>query len=751
MISDSKYNRKIKVCDKSSELSDCLDHSNCARIYPRKHPLIWLALTLLLGFALCMPYFSSVPSVLSSLVEQTVTVNGTVQESRNGEAYLWLQVETNVQSGKHSIFRRPEVLYVLLPSAWENSESLVWYPAGTKLQLTGELQFPQEQRNPGGFHEKQWMLSKQARMKLVAKEVTVLQTPKGIWKMSWKIQQSIKNILLQILPTEQASLAMALLLGEKQQLMPEFYRLTQRMGVAHIFAISGLHVGFVGSLVLLLFRLFRMERSWISILMLAIILSSYCFLIGFPASAVRATVMLLLANIAVRLLRTPTPIDFLALISIMLLLNNPFLLNTASFQLSFGVTLSLLLFVPLLQKKMRKITWAWLRNSLSVAIAAYVGSVPLSAWHFYTVSPLSVLYNLLLVPVVSVIVSGFLLSFLLYFFTGIKLLFIPVGWLLQLLLDKTVWTAEVTGRCQWNIGRPDWYAILLYGLFLYLFWSWLRHTTEKENYEGKTKRIECILTIAALLFSIISIIPRFPEKDTLLYLDAGQGSCALLRTCAGETVIFDGGTQQRELANCLAWYGINQVDAIVVSHGDADHITGILQVLEQMPVRYLLMESNQLKRSDCETLCKIALEQGTILQPVDDGATFFLKNGTIHLLVCSDEGDTSNSRELTALLEMYDNQVAFPGDLGINGVLDFVRSQSKITVWTVPHHGSRFSSSEELYSILQQKGIRVAVISNGKDNRYGHPHNEVLLQLEHLAIPIYRTDLQGAVSFYLNP
>lgn len=668
----------------------------------------------------------------------SVTITGTVTEGRNGQHYIFLKGERNDALGDWAAARF-QVVLPFIDETQQTAGNAAWYPAGSRLQVRGVLQLPQGQRNPGGFDEQGWLRSKQTPYKLAAAHIVCLEEPQGIRKCVWQVQQLLATQAERYLPPEQADLALALLLGEKQRLDGAFYRLTQRMGVAHIFAVSGLHAGVVGGALLLVFYLLRCERSWFALALLAGGLSFYCLLTGAPSSALRAVSMLLLVALAQRLLRPLNGLDCLAAAALLLLLDNPYLVFQAGFQLSFGVTLSLLLLVGPLQKKLQWLRWRWLRDSLAVVIAAYLGSLPLSAWHFYSISLWSPLYNLWLVPLVSLTVPLLCLAFL-----GSVLLpaagavwFLPARLSLQLLWQSTILLSQVSGRMQINMGRPDWLALACYLLLLVLFWQFL---------QGDRRFGHCkFLAVVCLSVTMVGLCwPRPPDTDELLYLDAGQGSCAVLRTAAGEVLLFDSGGGG-DLKNCLAWYGVNQVQAIILSHGDTDHIGGLAQVLEAVPVRHLCVEAGQLQREPLQGVLALAYQQGTEITAVKQGGALALRDGSVQLQVYQDGQQGGNSRELTAILQLPWAVAAFPGDLALQGALDFVQDQRQITIWTVPHHGSRYSASEALYQLLRQKGVGQAVISAGRGNSYGHPHRQVLQLLEQTRIPYQRTDLAGAV------
>ncbi len=681
---------------------------------------------------------------LSVVEDDIVTVQGIVAEGQKGQPYFWLKA---TESDAKMLIETDRI-YVMQPRSFdaehEKDDAVLWYPPGSRVLIKGRVILPQGQRNPGGFDEAQWLRSKGAVYKLMAEEITVQQQPTGIWAKVMQLRNDIEQTVYEYLPPQEAGTAMALLLGEKQQLDPAFYRLTQRMGTAHIFAVSGLHVGFVGGMLLFFLRLCNWERSWLAFLCLLAGLSGYCLLTGLLPSAIRATVMILLASLGLCLYRPVSSIDFLAAAALLLLCSNPFLLWSAGFQLSFGVTLSLLLFASPLQTKLRWIPWNWLRSGVAVAIAAFLGSLPLSAWHFYTVSFFSPLFNLLLVPIVSVLVPCLFLFFIAAFIfpVGAVVFVLPAHLFLQLLMVGTTGLSNLMGSGHWYIGRPSVLVMIVYACFFMLICYLLQ---KRQGYSYKLYGVAAILLIVMIHFSL----PAPPDTDELLYLDAGQGSCAVLRTAAGETVIFDGGTQQRELVSCLAWYGVNHVEAIILSHGDTDHISGISQVVETIPVQYLFMEKGQAERETVEELLMMCKNRNTVLAPIAETGTLQLAENQIVLQVYGDSAAGTNGRELTAVVKNASVIAAFPGDLAIAEVREFVEDQKKITVWTVPHHGSRNSADERLYQQLCQKGVKQAIISAGIDNHYGHPHQEVLNFLQQQQIAVYRTDQQGALCLRL--
>lgn len=676
------------------------------------------------------------PAVLQQSLDQRVTLQGMVSAHSPGQSYLWLK------SNVHTVTGGREILYVELPVSDDADR---WYAPGTVLQVQGVPMRPQGQRNPGGFDEARWLREQGAHFKLQADRVDIVAQPEGLYVWSARTQQYVRETLALQLPAKQYGIVLGMLLGDTGQMDAGLYRQAQRMGFAHVFAVSGLHVGFVGALLLFFLRWTGMNRSPLALPVLTAVLGFYVMLTGFPPSAVRAAGMLLLAVLAQRLVRQIVPVDYLAMLAVLLLVDCPYLLWAAGFQLSFGVTLALLLFVRPLQRQLQWIPFAKLRDSVAVVLAAWIGSLPLGAWHFYSVSLLSPFFNLMLVPVVSVLVPLVLIALAAYAllpFAG-ALLFVPVRMLLSLWLGMIHLCDAFSVAGHWNTGQPGFWCVLLFLVFTGLLYVCLSR-------DGAAKRRCGCVAAVVLLGSIWLGMPAPPAQDELLVLDAGQGSCAVLRTAAGEVLVFDGGSRSRELTSTLAWYGVNRVDALILSHSDTDHITGLPVLLESIPVTIICAEEHQMKRDTMIELTKLAQERGTSLHAVDASARMKLKEGDVQLRVYDDGSGGANSTELAALVQLQGDTIAFPGDLGLAGAEAFIRDCPEISVWMVPHHGSRYSGSTQLYRMLQQKNVRQAVISVGVDNRYGHPHREILEELQRAGIPVQRTDIEGAVEVPLS-
>lgn len=663
-------------------------------------------------------------------VPETVQIEGSVRKHQPGQNYLWMKSDN--------------INYLVLLG-----KEAPWYPPGSQIQVQGTMSLPEEKRNPGGFDRKTWLWGNGALAEIAADVVSLEKLPVGQYALSMKVRIRLQAVLDQQFTNTNRELIRAILFGEKHRLEERFYRKTQRLGTAHIFAVSGLHVGFAVSLLVLLFRFLKLERSLLGIVLMGICLYGYCLLIGFPPSAVRASVMVLLAFVGRKLLGPVVPMDFLAICGLVLSIFEPWIFFTAGFQLSFGVTGALLVFASPLQK--------WLAEhgvpsktagALSVVLASWLGSAPIMAGQFYSVSLFSPLANLVLVPIISLAVPLLIVSLLL------SCCWAPMGLLpgimgeqlLNITVAITNWLDHSPVGFQWNVGHQPVIVFLSYLVLLLILWIEL---TGGRSWPSYWVRKGIFLGFLALLLAFL--VPHAPSRDTLTYLYAGQGSSAVLRTTRGETFLFDCGSSSSELLSQLRWMGVNRIDGILLSHGDADHIGGLEQVMESIPVKGIIGAEGQLAREPVRDIIVNSRWKVPVMA-VTEPAWISAKAGRIWLFPVVGEISKKPDNNREELAVAYDNGtvvVAFPGDLEETEAELFAKSMQHISVWTVPHHGSRYSLSPELFDTLKQKGVQFAIISSGVQNRFGHPHQETLKMLDAYQIPYLRTDREGAITIQL--
>lgn len=674
-------------------------------------------------------------TTLTAYLDQTITVEGQIINSPINRYYVLLHVDKiNGQ-----ILKKP--LPIIVSKSYQDDSD---YPKGAWIEAEGLLQKPASATNPGGYDEAAYWRSQGYFYQLKAADRLLVKTGAKNWlTVIGHLQQQLQQKLAQYLSEEHYALALALLFGEKGAMNEDFYDLSQQMGIAHIFAVSGLHMGFVISLLLVILKLFHWERSWWAIILLSLISFIYCLMLNLTPSSLRAAIMAILTLLSSRWIRYRDAYTVMAIAALVILCLNPLSLFAVGFQLSFITTLGLIYCYPRLWQTLSFLPVPKVRQALAVSLAAQLGSLPLVAYYFYQLSLLAPLVNLLVVPLIGLIVPLLLLSLTAAFIMPLAgdILFLAVEALFDILIIGLDWFTQLWGTGHWYIGRPAWWGLAAYGLFL-IIW--------RQNYlEHLLPNKRRVLTLLAIAIIIAGFLPSKPAANQLTFLDVGQGFSAVAQLTNGDCFVFDGGLKNDVTANYLRYCGINTIDGIILSHPDEDHSNGIAHLLRDFKVRYFFVAESFADDELLQPLLLLAEKQNCQVTFIKDHGALTMNNGDYLALKVFGNYDKNhrNNLQLTAFLDIQGRRAAFPGDLGEKDLLQMATWLKQTDLWAVPHHGSRNSLGENFYQQLSFKG---AVISAGKNNFYGHPHQEVLEALESAKIPYWRTDQAGAVTFWWN-
>ncbi|MCK4260466.1 MAG: DNA internalization-related competence protein ComEC/Rec2 [Halanaerobiales bacterium] len=560
-------------------------------------------------------------------------------------------------------------------------------------------------------------------------------------------------------------LVMVLLTGEKDYLDDLKKNQIQNLGLSHLLAISGLHLGLVViglKKILLWLRVSPKYTPWILIIGIwfAVIF------VGCPPSALRVGIYLTLTQFG-GLLRQPIkPLNLLGVTAFIILIINPLTLFLVGFQLSFSVYLSiLLLYQPIFHGvsiffKETSLVGQKVKQSLSLSIAAFLGSAPLVLFHFFQLPLQGILINLLAVPLIGIILALILISLI------VGLISPLLGSYLTVILDLLVCVfnqlicffnqkfPEV-----WQPGRPLMLWIAIFYLTIWVLWRWF----EKRSMPIFWKRKKIGLIYQYLTLIIIIGVGQFitiPENQLeWVLLDVGQGDGMFIKIPAGPTMLIDGGgkpgvgdknyTGENILKPFLLSRGIKTIDLLCVTHFDADHVKGLLTILEKFDVKSIWAPYGSQVNYALE-MEKLARMKGIPIYHPVRGQVLEIGNGKIEILHPEFEVnyENENDRSLVFRLKFQGIRILLTGDLGEKEEKKLVDDQIEIEseLLKVGHHGSKFSTSP---SFLQKVNPFIALISVGK-NRYGHPAESIINRLKASGSQIWRTDESGAIQILIH-
>ena len=544
------------------------------------------------------------------------------------------------------------------------------------------------------------------------------------------------------------------LTGDKSAMDDGDYLAMQETGLAHLFAVSGLHCAFLVTLLALLIS--RRQRLLCAVTIPLLLF--YMVMVGMSPSVVRACIMQIFLLIAPLFRRGSDPLTSLAAALLVILLCNPFAAASVSLQLSFSATLGMVLLSPRLYKlltgwykgKCRPLRAAlcFVAANLSATLSAVVFTAPLTAWYFRIFVLVAPLSSLLAVPA-----AGW--SFMAAFVTVLLgFVWLPLasllGWISWALVRYILWIAN--GMMSWRYHAVYFTNPYLIYWLLFLYAAFIGCAATPD---GKRKYLLASALSVLTLTAAIWVNRQDYQYGVLtaLTLDVGQGESVIL-TSGGETALVDCGSSNSYkdpgglAADTLHSMGVRELSAVVVTHYHADHTNGLYEVLRRIPVQAIYLPDIEDEYGVRERLVSLAEEKGAQVTYVTKETADTLGDTILTIYPPVQSGGDLNELGLTALASAGDFDLLITGDMSGSTEKKLVETYAlpDIEVLVVSHHGSRYSSN---IRFLKAVTPEAAVISVG-DNNYGHPSEETLQRLLAIGADIWRTDQQGTIRITVN-
>ena len=590
---------------------------------------------------------------------------------------------------------------------------------GDTLTLEGELTKPISSKNFYGFsyptylkYQKIFYIMKVSDFSIKTKNSNILNSIRNT------VRSSINN-------DKVGSYIRVFFLGDDTSFDTTLEEKFRNLGISHLFALSGTQISFLISIITLRRNSFNLKN----LVFVICVLISYYLIIDDCAAIDRALIFSLVFSINKTFNLNILPL-FLILLSLSILVFlNPYYIYDVGFQYSTVISCTLILYMN--NKKNRgKIV-----DLLEVSWVSFLVSLPISLYHFSYINPFSILYNLFYVPFINVIIFPlsmicfFLpyLSFILEFFIG-------------------VFESSVSFLSSINIGHITLarFNLFYYLLYYVLIFSYLFIKVKKQIF----------LLLILLMVIIHFYYPKIFPKDVLYMIDVGQGDSFLITSNNKNMLIDTGGVMsyyteewmqyEKEnggtyLVTFLNQLGITRLDYLVLTHGDYDHAGEALTIMGKIDVKTVFFNGN-----DLNTLEKKIWDNSSNHYKLTEGDSFSL--GNFSFLVISNIYSDENDSSLVLYSSIYDKKILFMGDASIKSeeyVLNNYNFED-ITILKVGHHGSRTSSSEEFIRMINPT---YALISAGVNNRFNHPHREVVKRLDDNGTIIFNTQINGMIMF----
>ncbi len=663
---------------------------------------------------------------------------------------------------------------------------------GDTLSFETRLRDPRNFNNPGGFDYRRYLFLQGVRATAFVPADRVRRVAgspgSGPATVLERFRQRVAVLLFQSLRRKEAAVLSALTIGDQSRIDEPLRTAFHRVGVGHLLAISGLHVAVVAALV---YGLARRFLAWLPFLLVggrlrkaaalatAGAVWTYAVVAGLSPSTQRAALMISAYLAAMLIDRERDLPNTLGLAALVVVAVHPPSLFSISFQLSFlAVAWMVAGFYPQpipaadgawIRRRVLWL-WNWTRQFFFVSLWAILGTLPIVMQTFNQVSLVGLPTNFLFVPYIGTLVvctalTGTALAAVcapaaVFCFKAAGALLAPA---LSLLEALARWPASAAATF-----TPRWEEIALFYAAMALCLGWRKGAAYPRWRRWRTG-LCALLSLAILGDGLYWGYRRFWHPDLrATVLDVGQGSATVVELPGGAVALVDGGgfsdntvfdVGRHVVAPFLRYQKIGAVDLVVLSHANADHLNGLIYVMDTFPVAAVWSNHEAADtlgyRRFVETIQRRRLIWPAF-QDLPRRADF--GGGRIELLYPPAEfipaaercHDNANNHSLVLRVSTRSGAVLLPGDIEASAEGKIVAGQAaalSAVVLVVPHHGSRTSSSAALLAAVRPKQ---AIVSCGWHNRYGMPHPSVLQRLDAMGARIWRTDHHGAVSVWIR-
>ena len=618
---------------------------------------------------------------------------------------------------------------------------------GDQIVVTGWLSPIETAGNPGQFDYRAYCLQQGIEFAFEAESMQVLSTGGAPLRRAFAgMRETLKTSLAKTDTLSDGALP-ALLFGGSSGMEEELRRIYQQNGLMHLFSISGLHIGLVGEG---LYRMLKKRSRTVSCAAAMAGVLFYGALTGFPLSACRAVIMAGVRRGSSFSKRSYDGLSALALAALVILMMRPLALFSFSFLLSFTACAGIEVLVPALTRFLRPKRRAYTSLVFSLGIFWSLRPILLRQTGAYS------FWNLFFTPFLSPVLPVMMASAAAACAAGLVSLPLAryAAWPGGILAKGITAVGEALRKvpfCGWIVGAPDGVSLCAEYLLLIAAVVVMRRMSRGDGQPGRRGVFTLIMGTALLII----LMPAGIRGSEAVFLDVGQGDGIALHFEAEGTFLIDGGSSsvrnvgEDRLIPYLKYRGVSSVEGVFLTHADADHINGILELLadDEIRVRQIYVPSVSLDGEKWAELKQLAAEKGVPVNGLSAGDVLTGSGWQLRCLYPAGESTDHMTDENETSLVLEFTQGAFRallmGDLPESRE-DELLSYDRADLLKVGHHGSASSTGE---AFLMRIRPVYAVLSYGRNNPYGHPSPKAVQRLRTCGAEVYSTAECGALTF----
>jgi len=586
---------------------------------------------------------------------------------------------------------------------------------GDKVNVIGTLEPLNNNTNFNLFNYKKYMLSKNTYYMMKANNIKLIKANKNVL---FKLKNNLINRINKIKRSDYLKL---FILGDNSYIDKDVKNSYSINGISHLFSISGMHITLLSGIILYLLN--KIKKTKFNYSIVIIVLLVFVFLTNFTPSVIRATMLFIFLYFNKIFNFNLSTFKIILFIMIVVLIINPYNIYNVGFLFSYIISIYLIIFSKIINKYK-----GYLFKILITSFISFLVSIPILINNFFSINLVSIFNNIIFVPLISLII--FPLSLITLLIPKIDYIYILVINILESFsLFITRFKIEIT------LKHTSIFIIIFYFLLITL----ILNKMLKNNYKY-------LLLLVIVLF-IHANINYIIKKNFINFIDVGNGDSSLLRLNHKTILIDTGGNMFYELSTNLINYlkseGIFKLNYLILTHGDYDHMGEAINLVNNFEVEKVIFncgEFNELEKELIKVLNKKKIPYYSCIKELNitDNKLYFLNN--------KDYGN-ENDNSSVIYTELNNYKFLFMGDASVEVEEDLIEKYSlkNIDVLKVGHHGSKTSSGIEFINEINPK---YSIISVGKNNRYGHPNDNVLENLE--SSKIYRTDQDGSIMFKIK-
>ena len=581
---------------------------------------------------------------------------------------------------------------------------------GDKIKVKGTLITPSKNTNQNTFNYQKYLYHKKIYYLVKATSINKIAN-------NHNYLYTIKNTLYQKIDKLKSSNYIKTLLFCDNTLSKEIKESYRTNGISHLFSVSGMHINFFVSIIYLYLNKITYNKR-IKYLITNIFIIIY--LILFPSSSLlRSAVMSILYSINYLLKLKIKKIDILFLTLGVSLLINPFIIYDLGYIYSYTITFFLVLSSSTLKKKNK------INKIIYISLLSFLVSIPITIYNSYEINIISILLNIILVPIISIIILPLtILTYIFPILDSILYLFTNTLETISLFISKINITKII-------FPKPSLLIIILYYIIFLL------------SYQNKK-----YFYLNIILLIIIYISPYLNSNFEVVMFEVGEADCHLIKYPYNKnTILIDTGKNEYKIKNEVIPYlksiGIKKIDYLIITHGDEDHIGGSITLINNFQVKNVILNKGtftDIEKELIKNLNKKKIPYQININKIN------LSNHTIYLLN-NTKYNNENDNSIITYFTYQKYKFLYMGDASITTEDNLLENYNlnNISILKVGHHGSNTYSSKDFISQINPS---ISLISVGENNIYHHPNKEVINNLSKSRI--YRTDINNMVKLTIN-